>query len=85
MKVLVTSPMRTGSTWVHEVLVDMIKPKNRDFVWKTSDMVRALETSETFVLKSHKWFDFTSADFRGKLHSIRVLRNFKDSLISRSL
>jgi hypothetical protein len=85
MKVLVASAMRTGSTWVHEVLVSMIHPKRRDFVDNVEDLSKALDHAGPCVLKSHSCFDLNTTELSGKVHHICVLRNYKDSLISRAL
>ena len=85
MKILVTSPMRTGSTWVHEVLASMIVPERVDYVSTVTEALTVLESCTSCVLKSHGLADSDIQTLRSKAHCIRVLRNYKDSLISRAL
>lgn len=84
MNMLVTSPMRVGSTWVHELLCDLFKPDHRDFVRSSADALTVVARGGTCVLKSHRISAHDLPILAGHLHSIRVLRNFKDCLISRA-
>jgi hypothetical protein len=84
MKLLVTSPMRTGSTWVHAVLCELLRPSRTDFV-SSADQALRFVTEEVCVLKSHLVGYRELPALRGHFRIVRVLRNFKDCLISRAL
>jgi hypothetical protein len=85
MKILITSPMRVGSTWVHEVLTTLLKPERQNYVGNAESAVAMADSVECCVLKSHSIMEAQIPQLAGKLHTIRVLRNFKDCLISRAL
>jgi hypothetical protein len=85
MKFLLSSAMRTGSTWIYEILLELVEPAQKGFVSKVEEVLAAAETEPSFVLKSHSLIDLDALRLRGKVHTIRVLRNIKDSLISRAL
>jgi hypothetical protein len=85
MKVLVTSPMRTGSTWVHSVLADLLLPEETVFVSSADEVTRICSAAQSCVLKSHSIIDLDLPKLHGKIHVVRVLRNYKDCLISRAL
>ncbi len=77
--------MRTGSTWVHEILVCLVEPARRDFVSTVPEALKIANEAPVTVLKSHALIDVDVPDLHPELHVVRVLRNFKDSLISRAL
>ena len=77
--------MRTGSTWVHEVLVALLRPRRTDFVSTLKEALLVADAFRHCVLKSHSLVAEHLPELRTLLHTIRVLRNYKDSLISRSL
>lgn len=85
MNLLVSSPMRVGSTWVHEVFIALLRPERRDFVASAEQALAVIESGASCVLKSHRLIDLDLSKLERRLHAIRVLRNFKDSLISRAL
>lgn len=77
--------MRTGSTWVYEVIVALTRPDRHAFVSTVSDAIRMLDESGSCVLKTHSINGNNLSHLSGRAHSIRVLRNYKDSLMSRAL
>jgi hypothetical protein len=85
MKVLVSSAMRTGSTWIYEILLELLRAERSGFVSQLGEVLAAAEAHGSFVLKSHSLIDLDALRLRGKVHTIRILRNIKDSLISRAL
>lgn len=85
MNLLVTSPMRVGSTWVHELLIALLKPQRTNFVRTPDEALAAVSGGMSCVLKSHSIIDLDLPALQGRIHTVRVLRNYKDCLISRAL
>ena len=80
MNVLVSSPMRVGSTWVHEFLVSLLRPQRTDFIHRPEQAQAIIAGGTSCVLKSHSLLSIDLPGLHGRLHAIRVLRNYKDSL-----
>jgi len=85
MRILVVSPMRTGSTWIHEMLIFLLRPRRCDYVERVEEAAAILAASDRCVLKSHSLTARKLREIGAGLYSVRVLRNYKDSLISRAL
>jgi hypothetical protein len=85
MKLVLSSAMRTGSTWIYEILVELVQPARKGFVSRVEEVLAIVEAEPSFVLKSHSLIDLDVLRLRGMAHTMRVLRNIKDSLISRAL
>lgn len=85
IKLLITSPLRTGSTWVHAVLCDLFQPECVDFVADAEAALQVAQTVASCVLKTHAVFVQDVARLSDELQVIRILRNHVDCLISRAL
>jgi hypothetical protein len=85
MNVLVTSPLRTGSTWVCEMLAKVLRAERTDFVSTVASALQISGLTRSCVLKSHTLIDLDVLRLKGRVHSVRILRNYKDCLISRAL
>ncbi len=83
--VMVSSAMRTGSTWMVRMLRDICQAPDR-YVSNVEDALQFIkETNRGGIIKTH---DIVDVDWRRlPLHVpiVRITRNFKDSLISRAL
>jgi Sulfotransferase domain len=85
MKIIVVSPMRTGSTWIHKLLVFLFRPACKDYVDGIDEVERIFASHASCVLKSHTLTASRLREIGSEVYSVRVLRNYKDSLISRAL
>lgn len=84
--VLVTSPMRTGSTWLVEMLQGISQFPERHFVTTAREVSALLEAGDRGgVVKSHEIVDLDWQAIPPQVPILRITRNFKDSLISRIL
>lgn len=84
--VLVTSAMRTGSTWLVRMLRDISQFPERHFVKSAGEVDALLEGGDKGgIIKSHAICDLDWPDLPARILVVRVTRNFKDSLISRVL
>jgi hypothetical protein len=85
VKLLISSPLRTGSTWVHAVLADLFQPECVDFVpdWESAAAIAG--RVQSCVLKTHGVFAHDAARLAGMLEVVRILRDYADCLISRAL
>lgn len=83
---LVTSPMRTGSTWLTDMLRDASGVTEVPFVSSVPAVRDAMrKTPAGAVLKTHAIIDLDWPDLPDDLPVIRLTRNYKDSLVSRVL
>jgi hypothetical protein len=83
--VVVTSPMRTGSTWLVGLLKGIAAVPDRYVT--NAEQVRASmdELKEGAILKTHSIIDLDWPQLPHELSIVRVIRNYKDSLVSRAL
>ena len=84
--VIVSSPMRTGSTWLVEMLRGIIEvPDNlvANSIEQIEDLVG--NGPAAGIIKSHQIVDLDWAGLSDSLPIVRLTRNYKDSLISRVL
>ena len=77
--------MRTGSTWIHELLVFLFRPACKDYVDGIDEAQRIFASHASCVLKSHTLTAGRLREIGNDVYGVRVLRNYKDSLISRAL
>jgi hypothetical protein len=83
--VILTSAMRTGSTWLVNLL-KMIAQAPHQFVNSVEEALAFMEKREEgAVFKTHGIVDLDWPRVPAGVPMVRIIRNFKDSLISRAL
>lgn len=76
--------MRTGSTWLTGLINDITGQTSR-FVNTVDEASQILNTAPCSVMKTHKIIDLDWPALPEEVQVVRVLRNHKDSLLSRIL
>ena len=84
MHVIVASAMRTGSTWFVEVMRDILDCAD-GYAGTVAEANRMIRSTERIVIKTHELHDVHWPEIDPGAHIVRILRNYKDSLISRAL
>lgn len=82
--VIVTSAMRTGSTWLVKLL-QQISGARGLYVTNGDDALKLIESTPGGVIKSHGIIDIDWPSIPLSVGMVRLVRNYKDSLISRAL
>lgn len=82
--VIVTSAMRTGSTWLHSLLVQISGAQNH-YVTSIADGLKVIRDTPSGMIKTHAVIDIDWDKVPPEVPIVRIIRNYKDSLISRAL
>jgi hypothetical protein len=81
---IVTSAMRTGSTWLFNLLLRISGGSNH-YVTSIDDALKVVESKPNAVIKTHAIIDIDWPALPAEVSVVRIVRNYKDSLLSRAL
>lgn len=82
--VIVTSAMRTGSTWLVKLLRQISETREL-YVTSVEDAVNLVASTPGGIIKTHGIIDIDWNTVPAGVPIVRIVRNYKDSLLSRAL